>query len=151
MVAFIGQLPVLGPMERDENRSDFRDVPRSDKGNRGYRDQGLRSSYQTDAEQFPNPKGVVTAYDGGYSPEVERQRHGYGIDEADIVRGFCEPGIREDPAFDKWNYAERSSEPRHPDEDQGNADRMAKDWEFRSRNRQSRGFLTRPRIPTERA
>jgi hypothetical protein len=150
MIAFSGQLPIVGPPDKDREVDDFRNVPRSDRGNRGYKDRGQLGGYQTDAEQFPNPKGVVTAYDGGYDPATERQRHGYGIDEADIVRGFCKPELTEDAAYDKENYTNRSTVPRHPDEDQDNADRLRRDWEFRSRNREARGFLTRPRIPSER-
>ncbi|HMA00032.1 MAG TPA: hypothetical protein VKP66_18985, partial [Steroidobacteraceae bacterium] len=97
-----------------------------------------------------NPRGVVTEYDGGYNPAIERQAHGFGIEDADVIRGYCDPGITEDPAYDKENYSERSTQPRHPDEDLDNADRLKRDWEFRSRNREARGFLTRPRIPTER-
>lgn len=149
LIGFTGQLPVLGPDERDENRDDFRNVPRSDRGNRGYGDRGMLGTFQTRDTQWPNPKGVQAA-SGGYDPSIERNVHGYGVEDADVVRGFCEPGITENPAYDKVNYCERSTVPRHPDEDFGNADRMERDWEFRGRNRESRGFLTRPRIPTER-
>ena len=152
MVDFIGQIPVFTPDMGDGDRDDFRNVPRTDKGNRDYADKGMFGNYQTRKDQFPNPAGVKVAYGGGYDTSIVKgQRLGYGVDERDIVLGYVEPVVNEDPAYDKWNYAQRWDEPRHPDEDQLNNDRMAKDYEFRSKNRESRGFLTRPRLPRERA
>lgn len=135
-VGFIGQIPVLGPIE-PEDRNDFRDVPGTDKGNASYSDRGMLGSYTPDSEPYGAPRGV-------------RFAAGYGADMADLDRGYCRPGISEDPAYDKVNYSQRSSQPRVPDEDQGNAEVMGQDWEFRNRNARSRGFLTRPRLPTER-
>lgn len=147
MIAFKGQIPYAGPPEPDGDRSDFRQVPKTDKGNRGYGDRGQFGTFQTDAEQFGTPKGVAMA-SGNYGAGM--QQHGYGVEAADAERGFCDPGIREAPAYDKANYQDRSTRPRIPDEDQLETNTMADDWEFRGRNRVSRGFLTRPRIPTER-
>jgi hypothetical protein len=136
VAGFIGQLPVFGQPD-DGDRSDFRQVPESDRGNADYSDRGQFGSYSAGEAPFRTPAEV-------------RFSAGYGADAVDLERGFCQPVIREDPAYDKRNYEMRSSQPRQPDEDQGNADSMGQDLEFRSRNQRSRGFLTRPRIPTER-
>lgn len=75
---------------------------------------------------------------------------GYGADEADLRRGFIAPAIRELPEYDKANYVDRYSSPKVPDEDFGNSGILGADYEFRSKDRVSKGFLTRPRIPSER-
>jgi hypothetical protein len=124
----------------DEEQSDYRPVPASDKGNDGYGDRGMFGSYAPDnRDAFRDP------------PDV-RHFTGYGATEADISRGYSAPGIREDPAYDAVNYRDRYTRPRAPDED-NNTDSAATtpdDWNFRGRNTRSRGFFTRPRIPTER-
>jgi len=94
-------------------------------------------SYRTSETQFPNPKGMV-------------HFNGFGMDDADYARGFCDPEIKELPNYDKANYHQRYSQPKLPDEDQGNREVMEKDFEFRTKDLESKGFLTRPRIPTER-
>ena len=128
-------IPFAGPGE--EVRSDFRDVPLSDTGD-GYSDRGALGSYAPrEHEQWQAPGDVK--YMAGFGASVE-----------DLQRGYIEPTIREDPAYDKANYQERSSLPMEPDEDFNNTGVMDDDWEFRTRNRRSRGFLTRPYIPTER-
>jgi hypothetical protein len=117
----------------------------ADKGNKSYDDKGMLGSYCTRDSQFPNPAGVKTFT-------------GYGADKADLERGFCKPTIRELPAYDKVNYADRSTEPRLPDEedeDSGVAGflgfgAMRQDFEFREKERRAKGFLTRPKIPTDR-
>lgn len=120
-----------------ENRSGYRAVPASDKGV-GYSDKGMLGTYQTnDGEPWAPPVGV------DYMP-------GYGADEADLKRGWVTADISENPAYDLQNYKERSSAPRVPDDEPGEANPMADDWAFRDRNRRAQGFLTRPRIPTER-
>jgi hypothetical protein len=126
-------IPFAGPGE--EVRSDFRDVPLSDTGD-GYHDRGALGSYGQD-----RPWEV---------PNDVRYMAGFGASVEDLQRGFIDPTIREDPAYDKANYQERSSLPMEPDEDFNNTGVMDQDWEFRTRNRRSRGFLTRPYIPTER-
>jgi hypothetical protein len=126
-------IPLAGPGE--EVRSDFRDVPLSDTGD-GYHDRGALGSYGRDAPWDPVP-GV-------------KYMAGFGADVEDLQRGFIAPTIREDPAYDKANYRERSSLPMKTDEDFNNTGVLDEDWEFRTRNRRSRGFLTRPYIPTER-
>lgn len=87
--------------------------------------------------QFPNPKDVKVFT-------------GFGADESDLVRGYLLSGVSEDPKYDKVNYSERYSQPRIPDEDQDNTEAMKNDFEFRQKEVRSRGFLTRPKIPTER-
>lgn len=94
-------------------------------------------TYRTDAEQFSDPKDMVYFT-------------GFGANAEDCERGFCEPNVKELPDYDKCNYAGRYTEPRKPDEDQNNTLSMPQDWEFRQKERVSKGFLTRPRIPTER-
>ena len=94
-------------------------------------------TYQTSDTQFPNPEGMV-------------HFNGFGMDDADYARGFCDPEVKELPNYDKANYHNRYSMPRIPDEDQGNREVMEQDFEFRTKDLESKGFLTRPRIPTER-
>lgn len=118
--------------------SDYRPVPSSDRGNDGYHDRGALGSYATnDGEPWPSPAGV-------------ERFTGYGATEADLVRGFCEPLITQNPAYQLENYKDRSSQPMESDVTPGNIEAMDDDWAFRNRNRKARGFLTRPRIPTER-
>jgi hypothetical protein len=129
-------LPILGQTEGDREVSDFRAVPRSDEGNEDYQDRGMLGSF-TQSEPFRNPSEV-------------RFETGYGADREDLERGFCVPDVGREPAYDKANYEMRSTLPRVSSESFGNTDTMPDDWQFRSRNQRSRGFLTRPRIPTER-
>jgi len=128
-------IPFAGPGE--EVRSDFRDVPLSDTGD-GYHDRGALGSYSPREHEQWAPVPEVKCFEG------------FGASVADLQRGFIDPTIREDPAYDKANYRERSSLPMEPDEDFNNTGVMDDDWEFRTRNRRARGFLTRPYIPTER-
>lgn len=135
-----GQFPVFVPLP-DENKDvkDFRNVPSTDRGNDGYHDQGQLGGFETnDGQPFmPNPETVF--FDG------------YGATQEDLKRGFCDPGIQEDPAYIKENYADRSSRPKVAgDENYGNTGWMNKDLEFQNRNTRSKGFLTRKRLPTER-
>ena len=137
-VGLLGAVTLNSGNGGDEEESDFRQVPASDRGDESYGDRGQFGSYApSNREPFESPREV-------------RYFAGYGANEQDLDRGFIDPVIREDPAYDKSNYQERSTMPMEPDEDQGNRQVMERDWEFRNRNRQSRGFLTRPRIPTER-
>lgn len=125
------------PIGKDEERSDFRAVPRSDSDPR-YRDRGLLGSYATnDGKPFEAPADV-------------RFFAGFGADEEDLERGWCEPRITNEPAYVLENYQERSSEPLLHDVYNDNADAVESDYEFRNRNRRSRGFLTRPRLPINR-
>jgi hypothetical protein len=117
----------------DEERADYRPTPASD-GKKPYGDRGQLGGYR------PSGRDDVNI----------RRFEGYGADAADLERGYNVPTIREDPAYDLANYRLRSSTLRDPGDDDGNTDAMADDMEFRRRNQQSRGFLTRPRFPTER-
>ena len=116
---------------------DYRAVPATDRGNASYGDRGGFGSFSPSREPYRNPSDV-------------NFEAGYGVTAADLERGWCEPTIREDPAYDLANYKQRYSDPLAPDEDNGNRQTMDDDWEFRERNRRSKGFLTRPRVPTER-
>lgn len=102
-----------------------------------YDTPGTLKSYRTSDEQFSNPEGMVVF-------------RGFGMDEQDYERGFCDPNVRELPDYDKLNYVNRYTLPRIPDEDQGNRQQMLDDIEFRTRELRSKGFLTRPHVPTER-
>lgn len=130
-------LPILGEAGDDKGVSDFRGVPASDKGNEDYRDRGMIGSYTPSAEPFRNPSEV-------------RFFDGYGANAEDLERGYCVADVGREPAYEKENYNLRSTQPKETFEDMGNTDTMPSDWEFRSRNQKARGFLTRPRIPTER-
>jgi hypothetical protein len=133
-----GQFPVFfDKTESDQDVSDFHDVPASDLGDQ-YGDAGQLGGFETnDGKPWPQPADVVF-FDG------------YGATQEDLKRGFCDPGMREDPAYDKENYADRSSRPKRVDENVGNTGWLPKDIEFQSRNTRSKGFLTRKRLPTER-
>lgn len=135
--SFIGQIAVFGPNDREEERSDFRDVPSSDRGNENYKDRGRLGTYAPTAEPYREPAEVK--FDGGY-----------GATDEDFRRGYSEVELHEVPAYEFSDYKERWTQPRETFNDKGNTDNLSDDWEFRSRNRRSRGFLTRPRIPTER-
>lgn len=130
-------LPILAQIGENEEASDYRPVPASDNG-RNYQDQGMLGSY---APSNREPWGA---------PEGLKFDSGFGADREDFERGFVEPRLSEHPAYDKSNYDMRSTIPRSPSEDFGNTDVMDRDLEFRRRNQNARGFLTRPRIPTER-
>lgn len=136
-VAFIGQIPILGP-DGEEDRSDYRPVPPTDRGNEDYSDRGMLGSYTPTSEPYRAPRDV-------------RWFTGYGASAADLDRGYIVPDIRDPPAYDLDDYKERYSQPMVADDaEEGHTNAIEEHWEFRSRNRRSRGFLTRPRIPTER-
>ena len=130
-------LPILADVGEGGDNADYRPVPESDKGNDGYTDQGYNGWYTPSEEPFRDPADV-------------KYIAGYGASEEDLRRGYCEADVNRNPAYDKANYEMRSTQPRVSSEQFGNTDTMPNDFEFRSRNQRSRGFLTRPRIPTER-
>lgn len=132
-----GPLPILADVGEDGNSADYRPVPKSDKGNDGYTDQGYTGWYSPSEEPFRDPADV-------------KYFVGYGANEEDLRRGYCEADVGRNPAHVKANYEMRSTQPKARNEDFGNTDVMPDDFGFRSRNQRSRGFLTRPRIPTER-
>lgn len=132
--------PIAFSFGDDGERSDFRQVPASDQGNSSYSDRGQLGSWEPSIgrwDNYPDADGI-------------NRFPGYGGTVEDLERGYRTVGVSEDPAYDKENYRERMTQPRHPDEDQGNRQVMDRDWEFRGRNRRAKGFLTRPYIPTER-
>lgn len=88
-------------------------------------------------EQYTTPAGVKTFA-------------GYGATEDDLKRGFIEPKITDNPKYDAANYKERWTQPRQSDLDGGAQIDVPTDWEFRAKDRLSHGFLTRPRVSTER-
>lgn len=129
-------LNVLSPDASGEDTDDFRDVPVSDDG-QFYNDRGMRGNFSSSRKPFPRPAEI-------------KNFSGFGCTEEDYSRGYIEPSGRDDPEYDKINYQDRSTLPREPAEDHGNTQAMPDDWEFRRRNQRARGFLTRPRTPTER-
>lgn len=74
---------------------------------------------------------------------------GFGATDEDLQRGFLATPITNDPKYDKANYVDRSSVPNTSDNDEGGSP-VLEDFQFRMKDRVSNGFLTRPRIPTER-
>ncbi len=101
-----------------------------------YDDSKTLGSYRTSARQSPNPKEMVKFL-------------GFGVSEKDYDRGFCDPKLNDLPEYDAQNYFDRWSQPKVDDQVEGGPS-MPVDWEFRQKDRTSKGFLTRPRIPTER-
>jgi hypothetical protein len=126
--------------KKNIEREDLADEPYMT-GNSGVNDKynapGTIGSYCTDPEPFKNPAGV-------------KLFAGFGASEEDIERGYNNIGTRELPNYDKANYNLRYSEPAFQDENFGNSGILPEDIEFRNKDRVSKGFLTRPRIPTER-
>ncbi len=129
--AFLGKIPVMRPDTPTEG-TDYRAVPASDNG-RDYSDRGMLGSYRSE-----------------YSEADVRRFTGFGADEADLKRGYAEVTIRDDPAYDLGNYKERWTAPMLPGNDVNPATANEDDYDFRRRNERSKGFLTRPRLPTER-
>lgn len=108
----------------------------SKKNHESYDQSQTLGSYRTSEKQFPNPDGVVVF-------------EGFGVTKKDLVRGFCDPAIRTNPQYDSDNYKLRWSIPRVSDlVEQG--PEIPSDDEFRRKDLVTKGFLARPRIPTER-
>ncbi len=118
--------------EGDNQGTDYRAVPASDRDT-GYSDRGMLGSYRAE-----------------YGEAEVRRFTGFGADEADLRRGYAEVTIRDVPAYDLANYKERLTLPRLPDEDDNPLTTSDEDLNFRRRHQRSRGFLTRPHLPTER-
>ncbi|HKS73276.1 MAG TPA: hypothetical protein VJQ82_08765 [Terriglobales bacterium] len=110
----------------------------ADVGNKAYRDKGQLLK-PGDTSDFPEPEGI-------------KRFEGYGADEADLERGYVEPEISDRPQYDLAAYKERWSEPKA--ETTGafpyRPGLAPDDLEFLEKNRQTKGFLIRPRIPTDR-
>lgn len=122
---------------KDDDRSDFRPVPASDKGNAGYTDKGMFGSYTPSADPYASPAGI-------------KRFAGYGATQADLARGWKEVSISDNPAYQLDDYKWRSTDPKQSDIDEGGDIDMPSDYEFRRHNRRSRGFLTRPMTPIDR-
>lgn len=129
--------PVTMSWGPNEEVSDYRAVPASDKGI-GYADRGQLGDW------YPN---------GGqpYEPPAEiKFEGGFGASSDELRTGYCAVSMREEPAYDLDNYKERLSKPRVSNTDQNANEFMDADWEFQNRQRRAKGFLTRPHIPIER-
>lgn len=102
-----------------------------------YDDKGSLGSDRTDAEPFRDPQGL-------------KRFAGFGADEADLSAGFVRPEIRDLPEYDKRNYEDRCTTP--PTNNSGLTDifEPSPDYAFRQKDRETKGFFTRPRLPTER-
>lgn len=110
-----------------------------------YSGKGMLGGYSPSSAPFPNPSGVKIF-------------EGYGANSSDLERGYCDPDIRELPNYDLVNYEDRWTVPNSPDQDDssgglfglmggyGNKD----DFEFQQKDRMSRGFCTRPKLPVDR-
>ena len=127
----------LGNGEQDQN--DYRPVPSSDRGNDGYHDRGMLGFYRTNDGKPFEPVDGVQYFDG------------YGASMEDIKRGWSDPLITEHPAYTETNYRERYSQPKEAEVIAGTIEATPSEWEFRDRQRRTKGFLTRPRVPYERA
>lgn len=139
MPGFIIPLDIANDFYTGEQaRSDYREVPASDKGNRDYSDQGRLGFYAPQPHEQFTDYGDVKWYTG------------YGATESDLRLGYVKPDIRQHPAYELSNYKDRLDTPKLPDRDQGNVDVVPSDIQFRQRNRVSNGLFTRPRIPRER-
>lgn len=118
-------------------KTDFREVPSTDVGNKGYRDRGRLGWYAPSEKQYTDFGDV-------------RWFEGYGADEADLRLGFIEPTITESPAYQLQDYKDRWDLPKARDLTPGNVEAHEEDYAFKRRNRESKGFLPRPRIPRDR-
>ena len=129
-------LDLLYGRETDGLNSDYRPMPKSDTG-ATYVDQGMLGWYSPDTKPFEPPPGV-------------KWFEGYGATVEDLKRGYSEPRVTNHPAYDLANYKDRMSSPDFSDVEKGDVEAVPSDIEFRGRHRQSRGLLTRPRIPKDR-
>lgn len=102
-------------------------------------DRNVGGSYRTSDKQFPNPSEV-------------KFFAGFGANEEDLARGWCEPVVHELPQYDKVNYEQRLTQERVVDEDvdDGLGSSFQKDMEFRKKDLVTKGLFARPRIPNER-
>lgn len=103
-----------------------------------YSSRGKLGDYSPSEQPFSTPK------------EVKFASGGYGADESDFRRGYADPDIAEKPDYDLNNYKERWTQPKVADDDDNPFGAMGDDYEFRNKDRRSKGFFTRPRIPTDR-
>jgi hypothetical protein len=83
-------------------------------------------------------------------PEGLKRFSGFGATEEDLRRGFVDPQITTNPKYDRSNYLDRWTQPKESLQQGGAHVSVPQDWEFRSKDSVSHGFLTRPRTSTER-
>lgn len=95
-----------------------------------------------DSESSPVEKPFKT-------PSDVKTFDGYGASASDLQCGYKDPHITEDPKYSKQNYADRWTEPKESDTDDYGST-VKDDYEFRNKDRESRGLFTRPRYPNER-
>jgi len=107
-----------------------------DKGDK-YDDSGELGSYCTSEVQFPNPEGTKVF-------------SGYGASEADLELGFIRPAVRELPEYDKASYQDRWTLPKETKVEKVSGASFMDSFEESLNKRRSKGFLIRPRTPTER-
>lgn len=86
---------------------------------------------------FPNAEGVKVF-------------SGFGADDSDLRRGWVEPVIRQDPRYDLVNHKQKWTEFRISDEDSNGGEDLPNEFEFRMKDRETKGLFIRPHIPTER-
>lgn len=111
-------------------------TPASDK-DLGYSDKGQLGTYQTTPGDFPDPEGL-------------KRFEGYGADKDDLSRGYVVPTIGENPVYDLENHKYKWTEPREFDEDDKIQGAVESSFEFRMKDRKTKGFCMRPHLPTER-
>lgn len=104
-----------------------------------YDTKATLGSYRTSGKQFSNPKDMV-------------HFNGFGMNDADYARGFCDPNIKELPEYQKSNYRYRLTEERVDDDDvdDGLGVKFNRDLEFQRKDRVTTGLFARPLIPNER-
>lgn len=93
--------------------------------------------YQTSDKQFPNPEGEVVF-------------SGFGANAEDLERGWIKCDIRQNPEYEMSNHKLKWTEYRIADEDGNGGMDLPPDFEFRMKDRETKGLFVRPHIPTER-
>lgn len=68
---------------------------------------------------------------------------GFGVSQADMKRGYIKPSLPVEPEYDAANYREKWT--RQPNTGFGSPV-----YDFRYKEEETKGFLTRPILPTER-
>lgn len=68
---------------------------------------------------------------------------GFGATTKDLERGYLEPKLPDTPEYDAMNYKSHWATPKGGYFDE-------KEYEFRSKDAETKGFLTRLVLPTER-
>lgn len=124
-------ITIFGARPTEDTSGDFRAVPSTDRGNASYDDRGQFGGFAPSNEPYPAPSDV-------------KFETGYGATMEDMKRGYCEPSIRQSPAYDFDNYRDRGRMPKEPDLGDGYTQSADEDdMRFRMRGRRSSGFLQR--------